>query len=415
MRSILEQNRGYAAEVVLRLAWNLGLYREEMYNLKWKDISFAEQTVHLPDRTVPMGDEVAACLEARSKTYRGRLMEYVIVADKHGTHMLPQSISRLARTTLNRGGLPDINLIDLRHDYIIRQLEQHDWPYVSRITGEAVSTLYANYSEYYTKGRGIKPNRPKAVAPDEYKLWKIIEAEGASPEGLALWMTWKLGMRVREILELTWEQVDLESGAIILDDRRIELSTEFLTRLQITKARRSEGADPHVLLTPRSQRPFDYARLSRSVRTILIRGGMEDVLLKDLLLDEKREDEDERILQCAREQGFVTKRDVIRMFGFSEKQAHTRLNQFVERGTLIRVGAKCFLPDAVVPPEEQYRVIREYLETVGTSFRKDLADLLRLDGRQCGVILQRFVAEGKLVRKGQIYSLPDPEKSEKKP
>ena len=79
-----------------------------MYNLKWSDISFKEKTVQLPDRTVPMDDEVSECLERRSKTKQGQKMEYVVTSDRGYTHLAPQSISRVAKDALDKGGLKGI-------------------------------------------------------------------------------------------------------------------------------------------------------------------------------------------------------------------------------------------------------------------------------------------------------------------
>ena len=47
---------------------------------------------------------------------------------------------------------------------------------------------------------------------DAFLLWKLLQTEGSSPVGLALWMSWKLGMQAREIVALTWSQVDLDRG-----------------------------------------------------------------------------------------------------------------------------------------------------------------------------------------------------------
>jgi len=406
MQQILKDNRGSVAELALRLAWNAGLSREEMYNLKWSDISPSEKMIYLPDRAVPIEDEEVLCLERRIKTGRGRSSEYLMASDRNHTHMAPQSISRAARDALNRGGLTDITLVDLRQDYVIRLLEKHDWPYVAKVSGTAVATLYAQYGKYYTNGRGVKPERKK-TKPDEFKLWKIVEAEGSSCEGLSLWMAWKLGMQMQEIIDLTWEQVDLNKGIIVLPDRQIEMTTEFVKRLSDVKKGRDPESDPHVLLTPRSKHPYDLARLSRILRTVMIRGGLEGVSFKDIVPDAKRENEDERILRCAMKHGSVTRNDVIKLLGLTKNQAFNRLRALVDRGELIKIGAKYFVPGTVVPPEEQYEVLSAHLEVVGSSFRKELADILHLDGKQCSVILRKLVAEGKLVRKGQLYTLPE--------
>ncbi len=65
-------------------------------------------------------------------------------SDRRCRPMPPESISRLARTALNDAGLADLTLGDLRRDFIIRQLEQHDWPYAARVSGISVSTPTPN-------------------------------------------------------------------------------------------------------------------------------------------------------------------------------------------------------------------------------------------------------------------------------
>lgn len=410
MRQILLDNRGSAAELALRLAWNAGLSREEMYQLTWGDISLSEGQLRLPDRTVPLAAEEVHCLEDRAGTVRGQAGDYLMTSDRNHTRMLPQSISRVARQALDRGGLTGLTLVDLRQDYVIRLLAEHDWPYVARVSGTAVSTLYANYSAYYTRGKGVKPEKAVSRRPDEARLWQLIEDEGDSVPGLALWMAWKLELRMQELLDLTWDRVDLEHRRITLADRQVPFGPELAERLRRVRRARAEGEDPHVLLTPQSRRPYDFARLSRSLRTVLIQGGLEDVSFRDVLLDARREQEDAAILRRAAERGCVTRNDVMEQLGLSRHQAHHRLTALVERGELVRVGVKCFPAGAVVPPEEQYAVLRAHLEKVGSAYRKELADLLGLDGSQCGTVLRRLAAEGRLVKNGQLYSLPETER-----
>ena len=72
--------------------------------------------------------------------------------------------------------------------------------------------------------------------------------------GLALWLGWKLGMQAREILALTWSQVDLDQGVIHLPDRDLSLGVTLRRLLRETWNRRRPGDDPHVLLSPNSRR-----------------------------------------------------------------------------------------------------------------------------------------------------------------
>lgn len=72
-------------------------------------------------------------------------------------------------------------------------------------------------------------------------------------------------------------------------------------------------------------------------------------------------------------------------------------------------GGSTTLPGQVVPPDRQYDVIRVFLERCGSAYRQDLAALLHIGNRQCALILRHMVEDGRLVRVGQQYYLPEQE------
>ena len=409
MERLLEKAGHTTAGVILRLAWCQGLTREEIQQLTWADVALFEQQIHLPDRVVPLEEETCACLRARYRQM-GERSPFVVVSDRLRRQMPPESISRLARTALDREGLVSVSLMDLRHDFIIRQLETHDWPYVARVSGISVHTLYAKFSGYLPRDRR-RPAEDRDAEVDAFLLWKLLQAEGGSPVGLALWMSWKLGMQAREIVALTWSQVDLDRGVIHLPDRDLTLGITLRRLLRTAQNRRREGDDPHVLLAPNSRRPIDQPRLSKLVRTALIRGGLETVSLGDLCREERREGEDARLLVYAAEKGAISRSEAMSILGLSKVAAYERLRQLTASGRLVRVGTKYYPAGQVVPPEEQYGVIREFLAQSGPAYRQDLAALLHIGDRQCALILKHMVEAGRLVRTGQRYALPVEEKA----
>lgn len=408
LKQLLAKQTGTAEELILRLAWQQGLARDEIQRLTWADVALEEGQLRLPDRVIPLEADCRDCLERRQERL-GRVSPFVVISDRRCRPMPPESISRLARTALNGAGMPDVTMGDLRRDFIIRQLESHDWPYAARVSGIAVPTLHAQFAKYRPTEKRPEPaaERETAQQIDEFLLWKVLQAEGDSPVGLALWMSWKLGMQVREIVALTWEQVDLDRELICLEDREIPAGATLHRLLKAVRDRRSPGADPHVLLTPRSGRPIDQPRLSKIVRTALIRGGLENVTLGDLCREEKRSDEDARLLNLVAERGKLSRGDIMELLGLSKVAAYERLKRLTGSGELVRVGGKYYPAGKVVPPEEHYAVIRAYLEENGAAYRQDLAGLLRIGPRQCGLILRRMVADGQLVQTGQRYRLPD--------
>ena len=202
-----------------------------------------------------------------------------------------------------------------------------------------------------------------------------------------------MGLQAQEIVALTWDQVDFDSGSLRLPDREVPL-TNALRRLLEDTRRRAPAGEPHVLLTEHSRKPVDLPRLSRMTRAALIRGGMEDVLLRDLRRDESREDEDARLLARTAERGMLTRGEVMELLGLSKTAAYGRLHRLTEQGRLVRIGGKYYLPGDVVPPEQHLETIRAYLSRAGFAYRQDIADLLHIQRKQCALILRRMVELG---------------------
>ena len=62
MRRALEAEPASPEGVILRLAWQQGLSRDEISALTWEQVSFPDERLELPDRMVPLDPEVRACL-----------------------------------------------------------------------------------------------------------------------------------------------------------------------------------------------------------------------------------------------------------------------------------------------------------------------------------------------------------------
>lgn len=233
MLRILERHPHSPEGAILRLAWLEGLSRSEITELRWDQVDFEGKAIQLPDRAVPLEPSTEACL--RERHVRCALRDpRVVISERSKKPMPPESISRLSRLALDSEG-QKVNLMDLRHDFVIRQLQTHDWPYVARVSGMAVSTLRDAFSPYLTKPAA--PENPLAQRDEaEYLLWRVIQQEGSSPAGLALWMGWKLQMQPGEILNLTWSQVDLDRGLLRLPDREIPMGSRLSRLLGVSKS-----------------------------------------------------------------------------------------------------------------------------------------------------------------------------------
>lgn len=408
MARVLNRSRETGAEIILRLAWDLGLSRDEICQLKWSDISFQDKTLVLPDRRIPIDEVPCQCLLDRHKEYGGE-SEYVVISDRRHRQMHPESVSRIARTALNTEPLlVDIRLIDLRYGFILRQIKEHGWPYASRVSGIQASTMQAVFLPAL-KAAGYealtKAEVPTVPSSDQERIQEIIRNEGSSAAGLALRLAWELRMEIQESIALTWDQIDFDGDLIHLPDRNISIHADLKRHLLALYRSRGSGMDPHILLTPRSMQPYDIFGISRAIRTALVRGG-SDATLQDTLNQQTQEAEDSAILHCVEDHGSITWREAAELFNMEKGQINRRLHRLIQKKQLVRIGTKYYLYGTVVSPEDQYEVIREYLKASGTAFRKDLADLLKIEARPCGWLLLNLVKQGKLIKTGQRYSLP---------
>ncbi|EOS65233.1 tyrosine-type recombinase/integrase [Oscillibacter sp. 1-3] len=403
MRRLLARNPDNAAGAILRLAWLQGLLREEITTLTWDQVSFLDHKILLPGRAAPMEEEMEEYLRQMYARW-SRVSEYVVFSKRFGKPMQPQAISRAARRELDSEGQTAVRLIDLRHDYIIRQLQTRTAAYVAQITGMEVRTLQLHFSEHMEADRRPTLRQPRQPAPvDEFRLWKILQAEKDTAAGLALWLAWQMGLSGGEIVDLTWDQVDFAAGVLRLESREVHLSS---TVRQLLLDRRERGGENlHVLLSDSAGRPLDVPRLSRIVRTALIRGGMDQVTLRDLYRSAGRSGAEAELLELVRQKGAVSRGDAMEALGVTSAAAYGLLRRMTDERRLVRVGGKYYLPGTVVPPEEQPAAIREYLGKVGFAYRQDIAGVLRVGSKQCGVILKHLVEAGELVQVRQKYYL----------
>ena len=225
MRRILDRYSDSPEGTILRLAWLEGLSRKELNELTWDQVDFETQNLLLPDRTVPLEPSVTECLRKRHEKY-GTVSDRVVIADRGKKPMTPENVSRLAKLALDSEG-QKVSLMDLRHDWLLRQIEAHGWAYAAKVSGLAVSSLRGQFGSCL-KG---KQDQNFAVSGGkdevEYLLWRIVQQEGSSTAGLAIWMCWQLAMQPGEVAALTWDQVDFKTGHIHLPSRDIDMGTRM--------------------------------------------------------------------------------------------------------------------------------------------------------------------------------------------
>lgn len=101
------------------------------------------------------------------------------------------------------------------------------------------------------------------------------------------------------------------------------------------------------------------------MQTALIRGGLENITLRDIRAAGGQREDDQTLLEWTRAHGSITRRDVMALLNLSDTAAYLRLRRLVGRRELEQVGKKYYLPGTVVPEEKQWEVISAYLQEAG--------------------------------------------------
>lgn len=393
MERLLE---AYALEptgIVLRLAWRAGLTRREISALTWEQVDLDERALRLADREVPLEPETAEVL----RRWRGRVARlgpYVAVSERFRRRLTIESIPNMARRALDSEGMTAVRLIDLRYDYIRRQFETHDWPYVLRVAGISLTTYRGTMAGLFRGACAGREAGPLSAADEEFALWRIMQTERATPAGVALWLSSRLGLQSGEICALTWDQIDFDAGLLRLPDREIALTVTVRHVLEELRTLRRPGDGPHVLLKPRSRAPMDAARLTTVVRAALIRGGIENKTLSDFRRDLTWESERETLLAHARAREGITRREAEELLGMSEGRAYARLSRLEAEGALVRLNDRYYPAGTVTPPDGREEAVRRYLSEHGPSPRRAVEASLRIGRHSAAALLKRMTEAG---------------------
>lgn len=405
MWHILERYSDSPEGIILRLAWLEGLSRKELNELTWNQVDFETQNLLLPNRTVPMEASVAKCLQKRYERY-GSVSERVIIADRGKRPMTLVNVSRLAKSALDSEG-QDVTLKDLRRDWIIRQIKDKGWAYAARVSGMAVSSLRGIFAAALWKGTPQADGQQSSEDETEYILWRIVQQEGSSAAGLAIWMCWKLGMQPGEVVNLTWSRTDLTAGVLHLPNRDVPMGNRMRRLLKEVWERQKKLPTDKVFVAPNSGNPMDQSRLSVVSRTAMIRGGLEGFSLRSLSAWANNKRLDDILLHGAEENGYLVRDTAAKLLNVTPRTAWEHLTRLSREGRLTKVGV-CYYPaGSAVPMENQVEVVQAYLTEHGIAGRQALAGRLGITPHQATHILRGMVAQGELELVGKRYRLPE--------
>ena len=394
------------AGVILRLAWRAGLMRDEIHALQWKQVDFERALLRLPDRDVPMDEDLMRCLR-QWQTLCGQYSPYVIVSEHKRTHMLPESISRLARSALDRAGLTGVRLADLHYNYILRQSAQQGWQEALRTSGLSIATYrgrprYKNARSSAKAKKASSPALPHGEKNERERLQAVLKENRLSPAGLALWLYCDTGLQYTEISSLTWEQVDLEHHLLHLADRDEPLSAELVSLLCEVLETRGPVSETHVLLSPHARKPIPRARLSNLTKELLAKNGLDPDLPARLRSNGTRESRQRRLLAYAARHGGISLRAAMELLGLTENAARELLTQLTAEGQLTRDHPVYRPVGAETTAAQRESRIRAVLAEHGPCSARALSERLGMAPRMIQRALEPMLARGEIAKEADM-------------
>lgn len=247
----------------------------------------------------------------------------------------------------------------------------------------------------------------------EYILWRIVQQEGSSAAGLAIWMCWKLAMQPGEVVNLSWSQTDFTAGVLHLPDRDVPMGNRMGRLLKEVWERQKDLPTDKVFVAPTTGNPMDQSRLSVVSRTAMIRGGLEGFSLRSLSAWANAKRLDDILIRGAEEHGYLVRDTAAELLNVTPRTAWEYLTRLNREGQLTKVGIRYYPVGSAIPVENQVGVLQTYLTEHGIAGRQALAEQLGITPYQATHILQGMVARGELELVGKRYRLPQKAPEEK--
>lgn len=399
LETTLRKEKYRMVAVIIRLAWQLGLLRQEIHQLTWEQIDFASSLVRLPDREIPMSLEMQVYLQGLQMERR-KMSGPVVLSDRDRRPPAEQHMSLVVRQLMQEIGQESVRLLDLRYDYIDQQLQKYSWEYVSQVAGMDLRSLQLHFSK--PDNSATEPESDDTNI-DGQKLWKIIEREGYGVVAVALRLAWQLGLSQSVMHTLRWDMVDWNHKTLNLEREQRTISEDMLSFLRELEDRNRQWSE-YILISDRAHKAVDQAHLSRMVRASLVRGGCAGVSLVDLRKDwEMQSKWAAPIVTYLEHHGRMTRRDIISLLNLSDSQAKRVMHWMMDRGLVVMSGRSYYLTGTIVPPEQQEAVVLAYLANHPGAKCGELGNLLGLTQKHCLTVLQNFLERGIIERKNNRY------------
>lgn len=361
--------------ILLRLAWQAGLSRQELQSLRWQQVDLVQGWLQLPQRRIALGGDLFVALGQWQRCCG----ESPWVAPGREGALPLTSISRLAQQTLQRYGLEGVRLADLRHGYIIAQLHHRSWGAMGQELAMDEEALRKAYGGYVTPPREKTVPNPKALAQ--------LLATGPSNLGtLAVGLAWQMGWAPKALQTLTWQQ---------LTDQTVP--PDLAPLVQALAPKRGTGL------------VFDGispAGLSRLARQTLVPYGLEGVTLQSLAKYHQTQGQRHSVETYLRRQRSMTAQEGQALLGLDKSATYRLLQGWVAQGVLVQVGIQYYHGAMVPPVADHEALVLAQIQRKRVLYVGDVVNLLHIRPNQCQQLLQTLAKRGQLLGTGSRYELP---------
>ncbi|WP_409969507.1 winged helix-turn-helix transcriptional regulator [Bengtsoniella intestinalis] len=380
---------------ILRLALWAGLMRKELVSLQWVDIH--GDYINVDQRQIPLSPQLADYLNSAT----GKQYPYVVTSSRNHAPLSAQGASHMVRQVLDDAGQSAVRLADLRSEYIINALQSTPWEAVCQASGMGYAALRKNFAPYLNISLAAQPKEVTTLDP--VQIQTILDQHTDTAITLAMAFAWHMGITLQQMLPLTWRAVDLDAKTLTIEVEAIPLAPWVAAYLNSMPV---QNPDARIFVGPKSGNPLLPERISRLVRQVMLKNGINHVTLRDLVADyHQRQNGGSAILSHLQAHEKATTAQLSQALGLDNTVVYKHLKRLLQQKQVVQVGALYYLPSAVVPPEEHQAVLTAYLTQYERLYRKDVVELLGITPNQASILLQKWVKAGWLTQEKQCYQL----------
>ena len=386
MNRLLWKHKSDLAGVILRLAWRAGLKRDEIHDLLWPQVDFDGGLITLPERSIPMDENTATALGSWREQISEKVepLEYVVTSPRTKERLTLNMISVTAQRALEKADIKNISLKDLRYDFIQRMREARGDRYAIKVSGMTANA--------YSKWLEIPMNEVVShfVEDDtnyDARVWDLLMKNREGSVAIALWLSQQANLPYRQIVALTWDDINFDDGTFCVQNETHFLLKEIISMLKKEKATRSMDDDPHVILSPTKKAPMSESALSVLLRDFMVKNGVGDVYVGDIKNRYRIDREVEQIRRFAEENGFISSRTATAKLGISRGVVYDRFQRLVDSGELVRAGKGYVLAEKYIPNELRMDAIAQYVTENGSTTISKTAEYLHISRDQAKQLL----------------------------